>query len=309
MVFCLWYTVCMKKIIITGGSGFVGTLLTQELLNRGYAVSILDTHASRITHERLESHCVDTSRDVLHPEWFTDVYAIVNLAGVPIFGRFTKTYKDLVYHSRIDTTNNIINAIRTVSQPPQVFVSASAIGYYGNTLGSRVAEQQPAGTDFLARVCVDWEQAALQAEQQGMRTVILRTAHVIGAAGILGTLVPLFKKWIGGYFGNGLQHMPWIGAHDLVTMYITAIENDTMRGVYNTAVDNPTQRDFMKTIARAVGAPITWRIPAFVAWFMYLGFADALTVDTVVDNTKIKATGFNYTETDLYTTILKSINK
>lgn len=298
----------MKKIIITGGSGFVGTLLTQELLAKGYAVSILDTRASRIVHEHLESHIVDTSRDTLKPEWFTNVYGIINLAGVPIFGRFTKKYKDLVYHSRIDTTKKLIETLGSLSEKPQAFVSASAIGYYGNTSGNSVTEQQPAGTDFLAQVCVDWEQSALQAEQQGIRTVILRTAHVIGTAGLLGTLVPLFKKWIGGYFGNGMQHMPWIGAHDLVTMYIAGIENTAMHGVYNTAVDNPTQKDFMKTIARVVGVPITWRIPAFVAWMIYLGFADALTVDTVIDNTKIKATGFVYKETDLYTVMMKSIN-
>ena len=298
----------MKKIIITGGSGFVGTLLTQELLAKGYTVSILDTRPSRITHDHLESHIVDTSRDTLDPDWFKGVYAIVNLAGVPIFGRFTKKYKDLVYHSRIDTTQKIIETISNIPQKPQAFVSASAIGYYGNTSGATVTEQQSAGTDFLAQVCVDWEQSALQAEQQGIRTVILRTAHVIGSAGILGTLVPLFKKWIGGYFGNGMQHMPWIGANDLVSLYIAGIENTAMHGVYNTAVDNPTQKDFMKIIARAAGAPITWRIPTFVAWIMYLGFADALTVDTVIDNTKIKATGFTYTETDLYSVVMKSIN-
>ena len=298
----------MKKIIITGGSGFVGTLLTQELLAKGYTVSILDTRPSRITHDHLESHIVDTSRDTLDPDWFKGVYAIVNLAGVPIFGRFTKKYKDLVYHSRIDTTQKIIETISNIPQKPHPFVSASAIGYYGNTSGATVTEQQSAGTDFLAQVCVDWEQSALQAEQQGIRTVILRTAHVIGSAGILGTLVPLFKKWIGGYFGNGMQHMPWIGANDLVSLYIAGIENTAMHGVYNTAVDNPTQKDFMKIIARAAGAPITWRIPTFVAWIMYLGFADALTVDTVIDNTKIKATGFTYTETDLYSVVMKSIN-
>lgn len=298
----------MKKIIITGGSGFIGTLLTQELLRRGYVVVILDTHTSRIQHEYLESHVVDTSRDDLDLKLFTDVYGIINLAGVPIFGRFTKKYKDLVYRSRIDTTKKLIETISKLSQKPQVIVSASAIGYYGNAFGKSATEQDPAGTDFLARVCVDWEQSALQAEQQGIRTVILRTAHVIGPAGLLGTLVPLFKKWIGGYFGNGMQHMPWIGANDLVSMYIAGIENTTMDGVYNTAVDNPTQKDFMKTIARAVGAPITWRIPAFVAWIMYLGFADALTVDTVIDNTKIKSTRFTYTETDLYDVVMKSIN-
>ncbi len=301
------YLVYMKKIIITGGSGFVGTLLTQELLDRGYAVSILDTRPSRITHDHLESHIIDTARDQIDPTWLADAEVIINLAGVPIFGRFTKKYKDLVYHSRIDTTQKIVQAISLLDKKPNAFISASAIGYYGNTRGMVVNEQHSAGTDFLAQVCIDWEQSALQAQQHGIRTVILRTAHVIGSAGILGTLVPLFKKWIGGYFGNGMQHMPWVGAHDLVKMYIAGIENTALQGVYNTAVANPTQKDFMKTIARVVGAPITWRIPAFVAWLIYLGFADALTVDTAVDNTKLLATGFTYTETDLLTTVQNSI--
>jgi NAD dependent epimerase/dehydratase family enzyme len=103
--------------------------------------------------------------------------------------------------------------------------------------------------------------------------------------------------------------MPWIGAHDLVVMYIYALEQESLTGVYNTAVANPTQREFMKTVANAVHTPISWPIPALIARLLYLDFADALLVDTTVDNTKIISAGFVYNETDLYTTIVSSINE
>ena len=299
----------MKTIIITGGSGFIGTLLATKLLAANYRVVILDTQPPRISDKNLDFKKIDQNNIVIDPVWIDGAQGIINLAGVPIFGRFTNRYKSLVWNSRIDTTSALITAIQKTATKPAVLVSASAIGYYGNTNGIAVSESAPAGTDFLARVCVQWEQQALEASKLGVRTVILRTAHVIGKGGILGVLVPLFKKWIGGYFGSGSQHMPWIGAQDLVSMYLYALEHDSMNGVYNTAVTNPTQREFMKTIARAVGAPITWRIPGFAARLLYLEFADALLVDTAVDNAKIIAAGFTYDETDLYKTIVTSTNK
>lgn len=304
----LWYTCRMKTIVITGGSGFIGTLIATKLLANNYRVVILDTQPPRITNDNLEFKKIDPSNIAIDPAWVDGAHGIINLAGVPIFGRFTQTYKSLVWKSRIDTTAELVRAMGQTSLKPQVLVSASAIGYYGNTNGTTVSESAAAGTDFLARVCVEWEQQAMEASKLGVRTVILRTAHVIGKGGILGVLVPLFKKWIGGYFGSGTQHMPWIGANDLVDMYIYALENEALTGAYNTAVGNPTQREFMKTIARAVHAPITWAIPGFVARLLYLEFADALLVDTAVDNTKIKTAGFNYNETDLYATIVTSTN-
>lgn len=299
----------MKKIIITGGSGFIGTLLASKLLSNNYWVVILDTQPPRITHDNLEFKKIDPANIAIDPVWIDGAHGIINLAGVPIFGRFTEQYKSLVLKSRIDTTTELVSAIGKTTIKPIVLVSASAIGYYGNTNGTAVSESAPAGTDFLAQVCVQWEQQAMEASKLGVRTVILRTAHVIGKGGILGVLVPLFKKWIGGYFGSGTQHMPWIGANDLVDMYIYGLEHDSMNGTYNTAVGNPTQREFMKTIARAVRSPFTWRIPAFIARLLYLEFADALLVDTAVDNTKITSAGFMYTETDLYATVVTSTNK
>ncbi len=298
----------MKTIVITGGSGFIGTLIATKLLANNYRVIILDTQPPRIENDNLEFKKIDPVDISIDSAWIDGAHGIINLAGVPIFGRFTEKYKSLVWESRIDTTAELVSAIGKTSIKPTVLVSASAIGYYGNTQGIAVSESGSAGTDFLAQVCVEWEQQAMEASKLGVRTVILRTAHVIGKGGILGVLVPLFKKWIGGYFGSGKQHMPWIGANDLVDMYIYALEHETLNGPYNTAVANPTQREFMKTIARAVHAPITWAIPGFVARLMYLEFADALLVDTAVDNAKIKTAGFVYNETDLYTTIITSIN-
>lgn len=295
----------MKKILITGGAGFIGTKLSEKLLSLGYGVVILDKIPSRIVNPNLYSFTLDISKDTLSPDIFRDVCGIINLAGVPIFGRFTKKYKDLVYNSRIGTTKKIVDAIEKLEIKPKVLVSASAIGFY-KISKNILNEESEKGNDFLAHVCIDWESEAKKAESFGVRTVILRTAHVIGPGGLLSVLKGLFEKWIGGYFGNGMQHMPWIFYQDIIDMYIYAIENN-LSGVYNTAVESPTQKDFMNTIRVVTKSPLLWRIPLFAAKLMYLEFADSLTSDFVIDSSKIKKEGFVFSVTNLKDAIEKSL--
>lgn len=292
----------MKKILITGGSGFIGTCIIEQLLVRGYQVINLDQKNSPLSDNRLITHVIDTT-DTIPTALMEGVHGVINLAGVPIFGRFTESYKKSIYDSRVLTTENIIHAIKKSPQV-QVLVSASAIGYYGDTDGTCVSEGAPAGSDFLARICVDWEARAREAGPT-VRTVILRTAHVIGRGGLAGVLVALFKNNIGGYFGTGNQHMPWVGADDIVNMYISALEHDTWRGTYNTAAANPTQREFMDTIRKTVGAWILWRIPSWAGRLRYGSFIDNLTIDTCVDAARIRGAGFIHTQTDLFTTLKK----
>jgi uncharacterized protein (TIGR01777 family) len=297
----------MKKILITGGAGFVGTLLSKKLLDKGYLVSVLDTKKSTIEHSNLESHIVELSGDIVDENIVEDIYAVVNLAGAPIFGRFTEKYKDIIYKSRIETTKNILNAFSVYRKNLSVFVSASAIGYYGNTNGKYATEEFQAGKDFLSNVCVAWEKEASRAEGLNARLVILRTAHVMGKGGIFSVLSSLFKINIGGFFGKGIQHMPWVGAEDLVDMYIFAIENEKMQGVYNTAADNPTQKDFMEKIRRSIGSLFNWPVPVFIARFLYLGFVDSLIVDIMIDSSKIKKAGFVFQQNDLFEVCKKSL--
>lgn len=294
-------------IVIAGGAGFIGTKLTEACLAKGYSVTVLDRSAPRLTHTALQSHVLDLVHDAIDPAWVSGADAVVNLAGVPIFGRFTKQYKKVVFDSRILSTRALVTAITTAPLQPKAFICASAVGYYGDTHGTTAKEDYPAGSDFLSHVCEEWEQAAKQAESLGLRVVTIRTANVIGPGGLLFTLVPLFRKWIGGYFGAGTQHMPWVYWEDILGIYLHAIENP-LSGPYNAAAGNPTQRELMQAVQHAVKAPVCWRIPVVAARLLYLGFADALVSDISVDTTKLTASGYVWKETDLMQAITRSIS-
>ncbi len=289
----------MKKVVITGGAGFIGTMLSKELLSKGYSVVCLDKKPSRIKDQNLKSIEIDLINEEINPDIINGSYAVINLAGAPIFGRFTDKYQDLIVDSRLKTTNALANAITLSTHKPDVFVSASAIGYYGNTENEIVKEDAAAGDGFLSHLCRDWENMATGLEEHGLRVVVLRTAYVLGQGGLLGTLVPLFKKRIGGYFGNGKQMMPFVSAEDLVSMYIHAIENTAMSGAYNTSVMHATQKDFMKIIAKNVGTKFVWRIPKIFGYLLYLSFVNALTEGVELDSNKIIKTGFKFKDTNL----------
>lgn len=289
----------MKKILITGGAGFVGSFLSEELLERGYSVICVDKKISSIKHQNIKSLKLDLTKEKFDDEIMEDVYAVVNLAGAPIFGRFTEKYKNLIAESRLKTTNAIINAMSRATKKPNVLVSASAVGYYGDTKNEIANENTPHGDGFLSHLCRDWESMANSLEDYGVRVVILRTAYVLGKAGILGTLIPLFKKRIGGYFGNGKQMMPFVSAGDLVEMYIYAIENSEMDGTYNTAVIHATQKDFMKIIAKNVGTKLVWRIPKIFGQMIYLSFVNSLVEGVKLDSTKLIKAGFKFKDTNL----------
>lgn len=289
----------MKHIVITGGAGFIGTLITKKLTEKGIEIRILDKTESRLKHALVKSFIIDTSSQEIDHSILEGAFGVINLAGAPIFGRFTQKYKKVVYDSRINTTSNLIKAIEKCSIKPKVLVSASAIGFYGDRGGELLNEGSKPGNDFLANVCVDWEKTARQAEKFGVRTVCIRTAHVIGKGGLISVLEKLFKKHIGGYFGNGRQFMPWISANDLVELYIFATENENMRGTYNASARNETQKIFMKKVAKSLKSWPVWRIPKFFGWLLFLSFIDALTSSTNIDNEKILETGFVFRDTDL----------
>ncbi len=296
-------------IVITGGSGFIGTKLTEELLSHGYSIRILlDKVPSRITNPSVSSIILDLMNDEIKSEYLEGVFGIINLAGVPIFGSWNKKYKDLIYQSRMKTTNSLVSAISKCTVKPQVLVSASAVGYYGNTGSNVITEESPAGNDFLAHVCTDWEHAAVSAEQYGVRAVTIRTANVIGPGGIMGVLVPLFKWHIGGYFGDGTQYMPWIDWRDIVGIYSYALDHD-MHGPYNSSTGAVPQKDFMKTIARVMNKYPVWRIPVFAVKLLYGEFSSALTGGTNPSNKKISDVGYQFKVTDLAVSVVDSLKK
>ncbi len=287
------------KIVIVGGSGFVGTRLSQALLDAGYAVLVLDMAPPRLSHDKLSFVAVNAMTEGIDPRVFKDAYAIVNLAGAPIGRHWNAAYKKLVYDSRILTTRHVVDALASSDPKPTVLISASAVGYYGDRGEVILTESFPAGEDYLAQLCVDWEKEAMRTEALGIRLVLIRTANVLGKGGLLQTLKPLFKHGLGAYFGTGRQYMPWIHINDIVGIYIHAIENP-LEGAYNVGVGiTPTQKELFAAYGQSLHTRFLWRIPAFMARIMFGEFSGSLLGGERTDNLKIKKAGYVYEYSDL----------
>ena len=293
-----------KKIVIVGGSGFIGTKLTEALLLKGYSVLVLDMFPPRVVHEKLAFVSGDAMRSPIGPAAFKDAYGVVNLAGANIGKRWSASYKKLLYDSRILTTRHIVDALALIENKPSVLVSASAVGFYGDTGGRVVDESMPAGTDYLAKLCADWEREAQRAEQLGLRVVTIRTANVLGRGGLLQTLRPLFQRGFGGYFGTGKQYMPWVSVVDIVGIYVYALENP-LSGPYNAGAGvTPTQKELFTAYGESINSRRLWRVPAFVARLAFGGFADSLLGGQNTVSEKIRQAGYRHQFSDLHDALL-----
>jgi uncharacterized protein (TIGR01777 family) len=258
-------------IIITGGSGYIGTKITERLLVNGHQVTILDRVAPRISHADCAFIKTDFSNSDGIVESVCSADAIIHLAGASIFNRWTPAYKQEIIDSRINSAAKIFEIVSASPRRPSVFISASAVGYYGDQGDTELTENAPAGTDFLADVCVQWEAAAQRFTKLGMRTVSVRTAIVLGpGGGMMSKIIPLFKYGLGGKLGTGKQWFPWIHIDDLVSVYVTAII-EPIQGPINAVAPRIVQNtDFTMTLAHAMHRPALFKIPAW-ALRMVLG--------------------------------------
>lgn len=286
------------NIAITGGSGFIGTALTRKLLDIGHQVTVYDRVAPQFSHEHLQFVNANLVTDPA-PLSIAQHDAIVHLAGVSIYERWTSLYKQQVMDSRTKSTASIVDACRQSETKPSVFVCASAVGYYGDQ-GDKILNESAvapiAGTDFLSDVCVAWESAAQQIEELGIRRVSVRTAIVLGPnGGMMSKLVPLFTWGLGGRLGNGNQWFSWIHIDDLVAIYCEAITNANLSGPVNaTALEPVTNRAFTKSLGHALHRPTFWIIPAFALRIILGEFAKAVLASTRAVPAKLQSIGFQF---------------
>ena len=285
----------IKTILITGGSGFIGTKLTQALLDKGYAVVVADLGEPRIKHELLAFEKLNLSHNEIPKKYDGVLYGIIHLAGKNIFGRWTEGFKNVVYDSRIESTRKIVETILDWNNKPKVLVSASAFGFYGNAGETEVDELAKSGTDFLAKVCVDWEAEAKNAEDYGIRTVQIRTAHVLGNGGLLAPLFVPFRFGLGAWIGKGNAWLPWVHIEDIVNIYIFAVENESMHGPVNTgAPEQIRQKDFMKMFGKAYGRYVLFSIPIFLLYLRYGDLAYTFDNSTKMSSKKLLEAGFKH---------------
>jgi uncharacterized protein len=248
-------------IAIAGGSGFLGRALAARLKREGHRVVTLTRKPGlpeSITWQP------DGSPGTL-PRHFEDVDAVVNLAGENLAGgRWTAERKRALVSSRVLATRTLAGAINACAQPPRVFISGSAVGYYGPRGDEPIAETAPAGTDFLARICVDWEQEA-RAVSARTRLAIMRTGLALARdGGALQKMLLPFKLGLGATLGSGKQYFPWIHVDDWVSMAAWLIQNDAASGAFNAASPSPvTNHAFTRTLGRVLGRPAILKAPAF----------------------------------------------
>jgi uncharacterized protein len=239
-----------KTVGITGASGFVGRALTAELQRRGHVVRPISL------------------RNPLAPDALAGCAAIVHLAGEPVAQRWTSAARAAIERSRTEGTRNLVKAMG--HHRPQVFVSASAVGYYGDQGGKVLLETDPAANDFLGRVAQLWEQEAIKAEELGVRVCRIRIGMVLGKGGALSKMLPPFKLGVGGPIGGGQQWMSWIHINDLVAMILFLMFESTVRGVFNAVAPYPvTNAEFTKALGEAVHRPAFMPVPAFAVKLLF----------------------------------------
>jgi uncharacterized protein (TIGR01777 family) len=256
-----------QRIAITGASGLIGSALVGHLKSEGHTVQRLVRRAT-VAPDEIQW---DPKTGFVDIEALRGVDAVIHLAGVGVGDkRWTKRYKSEILNSRLLGTTAIANAIAEVK--PQVFISASAIGWYGDSGNRAVVESDSVGNDFLAAVCREWEGAADLAGD--VRTVKLRTGLVLDpTGGALGRMLPLFRFGLGGKLGSGKQWWSWITLHDVVRAIIFALENPIV-GPVNLTTPNPvTNQEFTAALARAMNRPALFPAPAIALKIALGGFS------------------------------------
>ncbi len=264
------------RVVISGSSGLVGRALRHTLrlegieahglVRPGKPVSAGDIRWDPRTGE------VDTAA-------LEGADAVVHLAGASIAsGRWTAARKQLLRASRVEATRHLVSALGRLRRKPAVLVSASAVGYYGDRGDEVLTEESPPGNDFLARVAVDWEAEAGQAEQHGIRAVILRFGIILAReGGALERMLLPFKLGLGGRLGSGRQWMSWITLADVVGLIRQALASSELCGPVNAVAPNPvTNADFTKTLGRVLRRPAVFPVPAFAVRLLLGELADAL---------------------------------
>ena len=290
------------KIFLTGGTGFVGTFLSRELAHKGHEITILTRKKEPPASPDSRIRFV-TGDPKQEGPWMGEVAQhdwIINLAGSSISTKWTEENKRMLYDSRVLTTRNLVAALSGGNRH-QLFCSTSAPGYYGPRGEEELTEASPSGQDFLAKLAQDWEAEALKAQDLGIRTVISRFGIILGkGGGMLGELVPIFKRFVGGPVGNGQQWLSWIHQQDLVRAYLFLPDQPDLEGPVNFTSPNPVRnRDFAKALGRALGRPAFMAAPAFMMRLVLGEFAKAILTGQKILPEKLLASGFKF----LYPTI------
>ncbi|MCF6250602.1 MAG: TIGR01777 family oxidoreductase [Methylococcaceae bacterium] len=283
------------KILITGGTGFIGKKLCHFLLDKGHKLTVLSR-----TPGKVPTLCGESVQAINSIEQLTasDSFdAIINLAGEGIAdARWSKARKRILLDSRINTTKQLIRYIERAETQPEVLISSSAIGYYGNRGAKKVNEEAVGHEEFSHYLCAKWEATALEAEQWNVRVCIIRTGLVIGDdGGFLKRMLLPFKMGLGGPMGDGKQWISWIHRTDFIAIIDKLLELKVLHGIFNVTAPEPvTNMEFSQTLGEILNRPTFLPVPALVLKILLGEMSALLLGGQRVIPERIEKTGYEF---------------
>ena len=281
--------------LITGGTGFIGRALVNSLLKEGHKVTVLSRTPDSVNKIIGNKLTTLSNLDQLSSE--DSFQVIINLAGAPIFdNHWSETRKKVIRDSRIKLTEQLLAYIERAGVKPELLISGSAIGYYGDQGNNVLNEASPVHPDFSQRLCADWESTAQQAERFGVRVCLIRTGLVLAYdGGLLQRMLRPFNLGLGGTLGNGQQWMSWIHRDDWISIAKTMINNQTMQGAYNATAPHPvTNSAFTKILAQHLKRPALLPLPAWLLKLLLGERSDLVLASQRVLPERLLAEGFSF---------------
>jgi len=285
-----------RRVLVTGGSGMIGQKICALLRAQGDDPVVLSrSHGpGRVVW--------DPARQVLDPAGLEEFDGVVHLAGASIAGVWTPAHKRAILESRRDGTRLLVDRLLAASAPPQVFVSASAVGYYGSRADQMLTESSSGGDGFLAEVVREWEAAVLPLRSGQTRTVRMRIGLVLDRDdGLLAKLLTPFKLGLGGRVGSGRQWWSWVTSEDVARAFVYALDEAELEGAYNLAAPQPvTNGEFTKMLGRTLRRPTIFPIPTPLARLAPGGMGDeVLLASQRASSERLRGTGFTFEDSEL----------
>lgn len=288
------------KLLISGGSGFVGRALVGQAFAAGHSVTVSSRRPNDVHMAYAQLKVAENYPDL------SSFDAVVQLSGENLFAkRWNDAQKEVIRKSRVESTKAIVDALEKADPRPRAYVQGSAIGLYGSDRGEELLDESAStGDDFLAGVCREWEGAAARARELGVATTCIRTGIVLGpGGGALAQMAPPFKLGLGGPIGNGRQWMSWIHIQDLARMILHALETGH-DGPLNGVAPNPARnKEFTKALGRVLKRPTIFPIPPFALKLRFGEVADVLTGSLRCSADRALANGFQFKHPELEKTL------
>ena len=295
-------------IALTGATGFVGSRLLRRLIGGGERVHVLGRRQPEIPN--IDFFQWQASDPAAPAGAFEGCDAIVHLAGTPVATRWTDEVKRQIRSTRVDGTRSIVRGLTGARTPPRILVSGSAVGYYGDRGDETLTETSPPGSGFLPEVCMEWEQAARQAEASGVRVITVRLGIVLGKQGALGKMLTPFRLGLGGPLASGRQWMSWIHIEDVVELILFAIGKSNVSGAVNGVAPQPVRNsEFTKALGETLRRPAMLPVPRVALKAIFGEGAEVMLASQRVIPAAAASAGFRFRYEDVRTALAAAVRE